>query len=467
MNITKKKHFRNAKNKTRKRPIIFHCPIIHNKKINGRRGKTKNGWIPITIWGDAVKRGYAHGQLLSSELAIIEQELPILIEQNMGITMKEYLDDIDTLIMPLLRNPRNREWLQELSAIVCGATDNGVPITVTWLVGWNSYLGMYDYYANRSKRKPKYKKGHCSAFIATGEFTKNGDIVMGHNTHDDFLSGSWANICMTICFSPTLKNNNNKIIMQTSPGYIASSTDWFLCLHSGIIGCETTIGELSYVPFTIQNSSPQFCRIREAMQYGKSLEDYVRILTNNNSGDYANSWLFGDCNTGEIMRYELALRETNASISRTFTGAYYGMNSAFSPSIRNNETTDKDFSNLHTSSGNRNARLHTLLFDEFQGKIDIDNAKDILSDHYDIVHNNKKPNPKGICNHDDDYLFGTTDCKVTNSEMAKKGIFWGRLGSACNDRHFILSKNNNISQTEKEKWKHVLSEMHSRKWTLM
>ena len=56
------------------------------------------------------------------------------------------------------------------------------------------------------------------------------------------------------------------------------------------------------------------------MQYGKNLDDYEKMLLDGNSGDYANSWLFGDTNKNEIMRLELGLRfhKTERKCIKTF-----------------------------------------------------------------------------------------------------------------------------------------------------
>ena len=109
-----------------------------------------------------------------------------------------------------------------------------------------------------------YKDGiipRCSAFIATGNATKNRDIVMAHNTHSDFVTGQLLNIVIKV-----FPDVGNAFIMQTSAGLIASTSDWFL-MSNGIIGCETTLSDINYKP---EFGTPFFCRIRELMQYAKS-----------------------------------------------------------------------------------------------------------------------------------------------------------------------------------------------------
>jgi hypothetical protein len=68
--------------------------------------------------------------------------------------------------------------------------------------------------------------------------------------------------------------------MQTSPCWIWSGTDFFIT-SKGIIGTETTIG--GFIAY--ENNYPIGYRIRQAMQYGNNLDDYINILLDGNSGD--------------------------------------------------------------------------------------------------------------------------------------------------------------------------------------
>ena len=182
------------------------------------------------------------------------------------------------------------------------------------------------------------------------------------------------------------------------------------------------------------------------MQYGNSLDDYDKIMSDHNAGDYACSWLFGDIKNNEIMLFELALKHKN--VQKKKNGVFYGMNSAIDDTLREKETTDEEHTDITTSLGARHQRFDELLNEKYKGKIDINNGKIILADHYDVFLKRDAMNRRSICKHTEldpehcfkpHYPFGCTDAKVVNSSMALSLSFWGRFGSACG-RTFNVKK---------------------------
>jgi len=67
--------------------------------------------------------------------------------------------------------------------------------------------------------------GACSAFIATGSATKDGSIVMAHNTWIDYVYGVHWNLILDL-----KPEKGNRIMTQTCPGFIHSGPDW--CMNS-------------------------------------------------------------------------------------------------------------------------------------------------------------------------------------------------------------------------------------------
>jgi hypothetical protein len=180
------------------------------------------------------------------------------------------------------------------------------------------------------------------------------------------------------------------------------------------------------------------------MQYGNTMDEYCEILLHENSGDYANSWLFGDTNTNEILRIELGLKYHN--IERTKNGFFIGFNAPYDERIRNLEVNNSGFYDIRRHQGARLVRLGDLM-DEHKGKINIDIAKKIIGDHYDVyLEKDNNPCSRTVCSHYDldprEYMSqesrpkpyaprGAVDGIICDTELAKKMSFIGKFGSSC------------------------------------
>lgn len=431
-------------------------------EISGRIIARKNGWVIATIHGNARERGFAHGALLHKELKRVLACFPFLVKTDFHTTLDEYTQRCKRMIRPILET-KYREYYEEMVGICLGAKSKGVGLTIDALIAWNSCLSMSEQYGNISDGTISALQ-RCSAFIATGNATAKGDIVMAHNTHCNLVLGSLSNVVLYVY--PT---KGYAFCMQTCPGMICSSMDWFVCAN-GMIGCETTISDIHYRPVF---GAPYYCRIRECMQYRDSLDEYATTMKQDNAGDYACSWLFGDTRTGEIMLCELGLRKH--SIEKTRNGVFYGMNSAIDPVLRLAETTDTAFDDISQSSGARRARLEYLLTEKYAGKITASNAKLVLADHYDVFHDRVERGLRGICKHTEltpenkkrtpFYPHGAIDGKVVNTEMARRMSFLGKFGASCG-RSF-RAKAYLKQHPEYEAWRDHLVDLPNQPWTLL
>jgi len=455
------------------------------KKRNIKKNE-KDGWIHLEVGGTPYEIGFAHGTLLRRHFAQVLKVLPFNVAQELKIPYADYLRDCKRLFSPILDDDEWSFIKEELRGIVAGAATKG--ITYDFLVAWNSYLSMCTYYEKNhggsvgtegpkdhgsSEGTVDKNLSRCCAFIATGSATKTGEIVMAHNTHSDFATGFVLNVIMKV--KPALPGSV-AFVMQTAPGLICSSTDWFLC-DNGIIGCETTISNLNFAPdfgkgpnSKVANSKvtkgvPYYLRIRKAMQFGKTLDDYVDIMSKNSAGDYACTWYLGNVNTGEIMMLEDGGEKIG--VRRTMDGAFHGCNDAMTEEVAMIQTTSDDKYNPNSTTGARNLRMEYLLFDKYAGKLDTGNAKKILSDHYDVSRSKYRMGKMNICKHVEiehlhnkkegskgvsvapsalnhgfplkgkvpketvGFLKGATDGKVVDSAMARKLQFEGRMGSSC------------------------------------
>lgn len=419
----------------------------HGYKVN------KNGWKYVSIHGSPYERGHAHGYLLASEIKDAIRMLNFNMYENYGRPWSFFIDQITTMVKPQIAS-NFPEFLEEMKGVAHGAIAGGTETSIDEIVAWNCYwtaIYMYPTLKEGSQRyhetgKTQLEGGYkpttqnhegssdsCSAFMAVGSYTKDGKIVCGHNTFENFIDGQYCNVILDL-----KPQNGYRMLFQTFPGWISSGTDFFVT-EKGIIGTETTIGGF----MMYANKDPICCRIRNCMQYGSSLDDYVKRLTTRNSGDYANSWLFGDINTNEIMLLELGLNFHK--VERKRDGYFIGFNAPTDPRIRNIECKNTGYFDIRRHQGARRVRL-TQLMDKHKGKINIQVAKAIISDHYDVYLNKINPCSRTCCSHydQDNRAFmsqadrpkpfqprGAMDGKVIDTKLAKQMSLIARWGRSC------------------------------------
>jgi hypothetical protein len=188
-------------------------------------------------------------------------------------------------------------------------------------------------------------------------------------------------------------------------------------------------------------------RARKALQYAKSINDYVRIIKEGNNGGYANDWLIGDRKTGEIAYLELGLK--NTPLWRTKDGYFVSSNFARDPKLIREETSGFDVNDASSSANARHARADELML-QSKGKIDVTIAEQFLSDHVDsfaytpLSSEKPQPNERSLCGHVDVSPRGVKEWewaaynpggavqgKATDSRMAGNMSFVARAGHPC------------------------------------
>ena len=392
----------------------------------------QNGWVYIHVEGEPYQRGFQHGRLVAQELAEILRTIKHLTYWETGKTWDFFVQASEEIFVPHIEE----EFLEEMKGIAAGACSVGLEITWQEVLTWNGYFELVDYWwpnekAGKFTGDDHGDKDHCSAFIATGSATSDGKVVMAHNSWDAFEQGQFFNVILDI-----VPAKGHHMFMQSLPGYIDSMSDFFVT-DAGLMGTETTIGGYSdYDP----NEVPEFVRVRKAMQYADNLDEFVQLMEKKNNGGYANSWLLADVNTNEIMRLELGLKYQN--VERKKDGFFVGFNAPVDPRIRNLECSNVGYSDIRMPMGARRVRL-TQLMKEHYGKIDIEVAQRVLSDHYDVyLQKENHPCSRTVEGHYELDRFeywgarlpyqpaGAVDGKVTDSNLAQNLSFWARWGSS-------------------------------------
>jgi hypothetical protein len=389
----------------------------------------KNGWMYLHIEGAPKERGFQHGYLLAKE---IKESIRVL---NEGWKYKSAME-WQWLVQEagrMFTAKVDTENLAEIDGIVEGMNAAGDSTTRNEIVAYNGYMELMWYWWPKVKdtlspNSPEPKKQSCSSFIATGSMTADGGVVLGHNTMNDYYFPLF-NIILDI-----LPDKGHRMLMQSCAGFIHSGTDFFVT-NAGLVGSETTIS--GFLHFD-EKGIPEFARMRHATQYASSIDEWCEIMKKENNGGYANAWLIGDINTNEIARLELGLKYIG--FEKKKDGYFVGSNVAENLRILRFETKTRE-TNIKNANIARRVRWKQLM-KENTGKINLELAKEFVSDHVDTYLNTMKPDARTLCLHGEidpqfygmDIPFdpgGTLDGKVVDSKMAKQMSFLARWGSAC------------------------------------
>ena len=395
--------------------------------LSQARRAEQDGWIYLRIAGAPREMGFQHGYLLAPE-----------IRTSMGIVRKKWFHDTgmewEWLVKQgdrILRPKVDGKILAEIEGLVEGLAAAGVKTTLAEMIAFNGFIDL-DYWWSEAKdsigaRSPDSPQEGCSSFIVTGSMTPDGGIVLGHNTMTSYVTAD-PNIALDI-----VPASGHRILMQGSPGWVHSGTDFFMT-DAGLVGSETTISGFSGFD---ENGIPEFVRMRRAVEDASSIDEWCAIMLKGNNGGYANAWLVGDINSGEIARLELGLKHT--SLERTKDGYFVGSNVAEDIRILRLET-NSDETDIRNSDIARRVRWKQLMA-ENRGKITLEHARRFEGDHYDTYLKLERPGGRCLCAHwDVDSTeisfapftpYGTVDAKVVDTKMARQMSFAARWGSGC------------------------------------
>jgi hypothetical protein len=427
-----------------------------------------NGWIRLHLEGTPHEIGFQHGWLAANE---IDDFLKALRHFLKGSTKRDWAffrEASERMFWPKLEP----EYQEEIEGIAAGLKAR-LPrvkwdrIDITALNGWIE-LAWYYVPSLDAMTKPgagdDKAPGYCSAFIATGSWTEGGQVVVGHNNWVDYIIGSRWNVIADI-----VPAKGQRILMDGMPGGIHSGDD-FVVNGAGLVYTETTMG--TFKGFR-EGGTPEFARARKAAQYAESIDDFVRIMTEDNNGAYANDWLVGDTKTGEIAKYELGLK--NQRLWRTMDGYFIGSNFPSDEKVIAEETTF-DPTDKKQSVLVRKARWEQLMAD-YKGYIDVEDGKLFEADHVDMATGNENSNSNVLCGHVDEDPKGTPEFnwapfspagsvqgKVTSSALVKEMKIWAHMGHPCG-RNFTAA--DFLKKHPEYAWqKPYLKDLKAYPWTL-
>ncbi len=429
-----------------------------------------NGWIYLHIEGSPYERGRQHGSLLADEIRAAIDAIESLLWMDTATPFSWWAANARAMWHDMLASDCDGKLtdrsgsnaIDELRGIADGANASRKAgqreISMADLLGWNGYPEMICQWlpAVQQGLKPavpppsqirapgvaaaapplffphRGARHHCSAFVATGDWTAGGGVIAAHTTWQRFANGDSYNVILSL--RPP-EAEGYEILMQTAPGYLASSMD-FGQNAAGLIATSTSINSTGFLP----DGLPYFFRARRAGQRANTIEQWVDIFRDGNNGGYANSWLLAEGRGGRIAAYELTAQHEELQ-KPLQSGVYASCNIPLSTIVRVQDTGGSGYDNI-LLSGSRRVRFERVLA-EFKGRLDEKTAQAVISDHYDVYTREEKPSGRTICGHfdvDDGrfgggqapfHPWGSLDGKVASAALVEEKAFFARWGRAC------------------------------------
>lgn len=436
-------------------------------KLDAPKRVEKNGWIHVRLAGSPAEIGRQHAAALAPEIADAFRTVQKLLVRDSGKDWPFFRQAAEKVLWPKIE----AEYREEIDGLVEGLNIQNVKLDRWDLVAMNAFLELSPYYTNYYNKQhnisqmvpPRSAPEHCSAFVATGSYTKDGRPVIAHNAWTDYAIGARWNVIFEI--QPA---RGHRLIMDGMPGLIHSGDD-FAINAAGLAITETTISQFNgFDPEGI----PEFIRARKAAQYASSIDEFAAIMRKGNSGGYANNWLIVDRNSGEIASLELGLK--NTILQRTKDGYFVGANFPANEALTKEETTF-DVSDRGSSPNARRARWEQLMR-EHKGKIDLGLARRFLADDFDVIEQKRSPAERSLCGRNDlsprgmkpwqpEYgPAGAVQNKAADAKLIGTLSLLAAMGPQCGPP---FSAGEHLKKYPQFEWqKDVLKDLPARPWTL-
>ena len=442
--------------------LVSREPQTDPRLKHASRRPEQNGWIFVHLEGAPSDIGFQHGYLLAPEIRDTLHTVSVEMIHEEKKDWQFFRDKAQNMLWPHVE----AEYRAELQGIVDGAVARGVKLDLWDVVALNAWLEMpyFDKVFDKQHNLPVSAAAgeHCSAFVATGSYTKDGRVVIAHNNWTSYQTGERWNIIFDV-----VPAQGNHFLMDGMPGLIHSGDD-FGINSAGIMITETTISRFNgFDP----DGVPEFVRARKAMQYSASIDDFARIMKDGNNGGYANDWLVADRKTNEVASLELGLK--NVTLDRSSDGYFVGSNFPINEKLAKEET-EFDLNNPGESPNARHVRWRQLM-EQNKGKIDVPAAQRFLADHLDTFENKIDPDERTLCGHIDlskrgDLPWvpaygtaGAVQSKAADAAMGEAMTLTASLGHSCG---IGFKAAEHLRKHAEFAWQRpILRDMPSRPWT--
>ena len=159
---------------------------------NASRRAPVNGWTQVHLEGTPGEIGYQHGVLLAPEIEDLKKVFVLELAHDTGKDWNFFRNEARDSMWPHI----DGEYREEMQGIADGAKARGVNVDVWDIVAmnadeeWSYFVEAYDKAHAIPVPATVVAPDHCSAFVATGKYTKDGRIVIAHNNWTNYLDGA-------------------------------------------------------------------------------------------------------------------------------------------------------------------------------------------------------------------------------------------------------------------------------------
>lgn len=369
--------------------------------------------------GSPYEMGLEHGEKLGNEILRVINRFKFALENDYGKSWEWFRG----FSMDNFYGKFSEDIIEEILGIVHGARKKGYEISFEDIATLNT-IAEIDSYFSWIKKIPSDTS--CTSFIANGRYTSDGDYILAHTTWWRYYTAN--SFKFLFIYNP---DRGFPFAMQSAPGLLFSFTDFYYN-SKGIAISETTIDGIK--TFNIEGE-PLFQRLRKAIQFSSDMEGVIYNLTHNNNGAYANDYLIGSKDGIGLLE----LGTFNYAVVKKREGFIVSSNRVQFDNLE--EEVKIEYDSFDDSDTSRYIRMEQFLRNS---KLDIDSAKKLLADHYDLSLRKEFPGKNTVCGHRENeprldkfdkrppyFTTGSIDGKVVTGKMALVGSSWVKWGKPC------------------------------------